>query len=76
MKLTEAQDSYLDRVAVYTDYPIQSLGDIGGIKAPMRKAYILNMPQDKYADLLVVDKNKYGFAEVKIGYIERAKDEV
>lgn len=55
---------------------IQSLGDIGGIKAPMRKAYILNMPQDKYADLLVVSEDKYGFSEVKIGYIKKVENEI
>jgi hypothetical protein len=73
MTLIKAQDKYLNREVCYTDYPLQSLGDLCGKNAPMRRCYILKMPTDKYAELLVTDGDRYGFAEVKIGYIKDKK---
>jgi hypothetical protein len=44
----------------FTDYPIPSYGDIGGEKAPIRRAKILTYDGNKYCDVLVYQVDEYG----------------
>ena len=44
----------------FTDYPIESYGDVAGEKAPIRKATILTYDRNKYCDVLVYQVDKDG----------------
>ena len=70
MTLEEAKSRYLNRQSCLTNYPFEQFGDDPKKTATFRTCYILSIPTDKYAELLIIDGNNYGFYEVKIGYLE------
>jgi len=44
----------------FTDYPIESYGDVAGKEAPIRRATILTYDRNKYCDVLVYQVDKDG----------------
>jgi len=79
MHLKRARQTYLCKDRVWTDYPMVGFGDAPGEQAPMREAYMLHDPTDKYVKILVIgtedDDRDYTVGEVKIGYLYQFKDE-
>jgi len=78
MELKRARQMYLCRDKVWTDYPMYGFGDEPGEQAPMREAYMLHVPTDKYVKILVLgtenDNRDSAVGEVKIGYLYQFKD--
>ena len=78
MTLQKAKTRYLSKQRVWTDYPMVGFGDEPGEQAPVREAYMLNVPLDKYVKILVLgtagDDKDYAVGEVKLGYIHEFKD--
>ena len=44
----------------FTDYPIESYGDVEGKEVPIRKCTILTWDRNKYCDVLVYQVDKDG----------------
>ena len=77
MTLQKAKSMYLCREKCYTDYPMVGFDDEPGEQAPVREGYMLQVPTDKYAKVLVLsndDTKDYTVAEIKIGYLHKFKD--
>ena len=73
MSIKEAQEIYLNRERCLTDYPIHQFDDMPYEEAPTRQCFILDMPTDKYVNLLVLERSECAFNEVKIGYVKKDK---
>jgi hypothetical protein len=54
-------------VLAWTDYPIIELGDVSGLKAPIRHLHILAYDGDKYATVEVVGTKV--ITNIKAGYL-------
>ena len=68
MTIKEAQEHYADGLECYTDYPIPFFDTTDLV---MKKCYILEPPDDKYVDVLVVDNKQYATYSIKAGYLYR-----
>ena len=78
MTLQKAKAKYLSKQKVWVDYPMYGFKDDAAKTLPVREAYMLHVPLDKYVKMLVLgteeDDKDYAVGEVKLGYIHEFKD--
>lgn len=60
----------------WTDYPIEELGDLGGVEAPVRECEVLSYDGDKYCEIEVEGVRvlvKRGYLYAKPGRYSRVR---
>jgi hypothetical protein len=57
------------RITAWTDYPIESLGDKSGAKAPIRHVLVIGYDGNKYATVEILGWDVV--ASIKCGYLYR-----
>lgn len=57
------------RISCWTDYPLISLGDVSGQRAPIRRVTVVHYDQNKYATVMTAEGNMETF---KWGYLYRS----